>query len=207
MRTAALLGGLALVVVAAACGTSSNTTTAGSTDTTTGGAGNRQAYRDCLAQNGVNLPQRGTGDGSGGPPGTGDAGTFDPSAANGGSGGPGGGAGSGFGGPGNGTIPGVDAATMQKAQDACQDLRPTGGFGGGAGERAGGATGGTAFAAYASCMQDHGVTIRGRGASTDTTTGDTTPPPSIDRNSAAFKAANTACAGVVADPGTGPGPG
>lgn len=196
IRTAAVIGGLALIVLASACGNSSTTAAAGSTGTTAGD-GNRQAYRDCLAQNGVTLPQRGNG--TGGPPGTDGAGTFDPNAGSGD--GRGGAAGAG---PGGGTIPGVDQATMQKAQDACKDLRPAGGnggFGGGGGQ---GAAGGTAFAAYASCMQDHGVTIRGgRGGSTDTTAADTTPPSTVDRSSAAFKAANDACKALLPAQGQG----
>ncbi len=128
-----MLGGLALILLASACGGGSSTTTAAGATATTGGdaQASRQAYRDCLAQNGVNLPARGQGngqgngqgDGSGGPPGTNPDGTpggnFNP------------------GGPrGQGTIPGVDQATMDKAREACKDLQPAGGFGGVAAEPA-----------------------------------------------------------------------
>ena len=184
-------------MLAAACGTGSSTTTAGGATATTGGDGqaSRQAYRDCLAQNGVNLPARGQGSDQGGPPGTNADGTpsGDPN-----------------GGPpadgtpdagnfprGQGTIPGVDQATMDAARQACKDLQPTGGFGGG-----GGGGGGTAFQAYASCMKDHGVTVPSRGnGSTDTST----PPSTIDRTSAAYTAANDACKALLPTPGQGGG--
>jgi len=185
---AAILG---LILIAAACGGGSNTTTAGATATTGGDQqSSRQAYTDCLKQNGVTLPARGQGNGQGdqgsgqgggqgGGPGNGGPGTFDPNA-----------------GPGTrGSLPpGVDQATMDKARAACQSLRPTGGFGGGGGG------GGTAFQAYASCMKDHGVTLPARGnASTDTSS----PPSTIDRTSAAFQTANDACKALLPAQGQG----
>jgi len=170
-----------LVLTAAACGGGSTTTTGGATDTTGGDQQSaRQAYTDCLAQNGVTLPARGQGNGQGGQgngQGNGGSGSFDPNA-----------------GPSTrGTLPpGVDQATMDKARSACQSLRPSGGFGGGGG--------GTAFQAYASCMKDHGVTIPARGnGSTDTST----PPSTIDRTSAAFQTANNACQALLPAQGQG----
>ena len=175
MAIAAVVG---LMLIAAACGGGSSTTTAGATATTGGDQqSSRQAYTDCLAQNGVTLPQRGQGNGQGNGQG-GPSGSFDPANP-----------------PANrGTLPpGVDQATMDKARTACQSLRPAGGFGGGGG-------GGTAFQAYASCMKDHGVTLPSRGgSSTDTST----PPPSIDRNSAAFQTANDACKALLPAQGQG----
>jgi len=168
-----------LVLIAAACGGGSTTTTDGATATTDQQSA-RQAYTDCMAQNGVTLPARGQGNGQGGQgngQGNGGSGTFDPNAA-----------------PTNrGTLPpGVDQATTDNARSACQSLRPTGGFGGGGG--------GTAFQAYASCMKDHGVTIPARGnGSTDTST----PPSTIDRTSAAFQTANNACKALLPTQGQG----
>jgi hypothetical protein len=176
-----VLAGLALL--ATGCGSASSTSSAGASATTGGDQqAARQAYRDCMASNGVTLPDRGRGGGQG-------QGTFNPSGSGGqtdqGQGG----------GPGQGTVPGVDPATMQKARDACQSLRPAGGSGGG--------LGGTAFQAYASCMKDHGVTLPTRG---DDSTNTSTPPSSIDRSSATFQAANNACRALMPSGGPG-GPG
>lgn len=169
-RVIPVLISTALLLVATACGSKSS---ASSADTAgTAPSANQaafQAYRDCMAQHGVNMPQRGQrGQGQA------DQGQ--------GSSGPGG-----FG----GTIPGVDQATMQAAQDACKDLRPSGGPGGGSGN--------PAFQAYASCMKDHGVAIptRGQGSASSA------PPSTIDRNSDAFKTANDACQALLPNTGAG----
>ena len=90
------------------------------------------AYLSCLRQHGVNVP------------------TTRPSFAP-GSGGFGGGFGGGSGGSGGSS----GNSTFQKAAEACASLRPAGGFGGGFG----GAGFASAFAAFRTCMSDHGEPI------------------------------------------------
>ncbi len=169
-----IVGVVGLLLLAAGCGSGASTTTAGVTATTGGDQqAARQAYRDCMAQNGVTLPQRGQGNGQGGLPGT-DPGGVDSNGVP----------------QGQGTQSSIDPAMMKKAQDACQSLRPTGGFGGG----------GTAFQAYVSCMKDHGVALPARGnGSTDTSA----PPSTIDGTSAAYVAANDACKALLPAQGQG----
>ena len=99
-----------------------------------------QAYRECLARNGVTLPSFGPGDG--GFPGSGPP----PSGFPSGRPGPGG-----FGGLGGQPPEGVDQATWEKAMQTCASVRPSGGPGGGFDN--------AAFTAYRNCLADHGVTV------------------------------------------------
>jgi hypothetical protein len=143
---------LLLVLVASAgalvaCASSSDPSTP--TPASGQGGGGLQAYTTCLSQHGVTLPSRGPGMRPSRAPG--ERPSRQPGARP--SGRPGGG---GFGGGGFGDQPpaGVDAATWQKAQEACASVRPSGGpRGGGAGRNSG------AFTAYRNCLSDHGVTM------------------------------------------------
>jgi hypothetical protein len=179
----------ALTVLGAACGGSSSAkaATTSTTAAAAGGGANRvafQAYRTCLSQHGVTLPQRtrptGTpppsGGGTGGLPG--DGGGFG-----------GGGFGGGFGGGGTpqSLPPGVTATQFAAAQSACRSKLPAGGF-------FGGGRGGAAFQAYTSCLRDHGVTIPG-GTSQTTVAG--SPRPTFNRNDPKFVAANKVCAALL----------
>jgi hypothetical protein len=166
----------ATVALGACGGGSSNAKASGTTTTTARGAA-RQAYRNCLQQHGVNLPQRPPGTR---PPGGNQNGQNDQ--------GGGGGFGGGFG---NQPPPGVDAKTFQAAQQACASVRPAGGFGNG-----GNAANRQAFQAYFSCLKDHGVNV-------PTTTQGGGGLGGIDRNSPAFQAANQVCAPLMpARPGS-----
>jgi hypothetical protein len=169
----------------------------GSTDTgtdTSGGAGGNadfEAYRSCLADNGVTLPSGGPGNGQGGP--GGDGGTPPSGMPSGGPGGDGGTPPSGMpsGGPvngqGGGFIPdGVDESTWEAAQQACASLAPTGGFGGGGGGQ-GGPADLTALQAYISCLSDHGVTVP-EGED---------PLRTLDRSDATVSAAMDTCAPLL----------
>lgn len=92
-----------------------------------GGNADFSAYRDCLAQNGVTLPDFGNGGGGGGTPPSGMPTGAPPSGFAGGDGTPPSGMPSG--GPGRGSMPlpsGVDEQTFQAAQQACASLRPQG---------------------------------------------------------------------------------
>ncbi|HEY5013173.1 MAG TPA: hypothetical protein VIK61_10775 [Acidimicrobiia bacterium] len=179
----------ALVVVAAACGGSSSAkaATPSTTAAAGGGGANRvafEAYRTCLSQHGVTLPQRTRPTGSSGSPppsGSGAGGLA-------GDGGFGGGSGSGFGGGTPQSLPkGVTAAQFAAAQTACRSKLPSGGlFGGG--------QGGQAFQAYTSCLRDHGVTIS-RVAPQTTVAG--SPRPTFNRNDPKFVAANKVCAALL----------
>jgi hypothetical protein len=153
-------------------GASTETTTAagsGPGTTTAGGANSAalQAYQACLTQNGVTIPTR--------PSTAADATTVA------------GQRGGGFGG-GSGSLQGVIADPANKAAvDACASLLPPGGFtGGGGGGNAGGSQ---ALQAYDSCLSDNGVTVP--------TTVAGGPPPSIDRTSPAFAAANEKCQALL----------
>ena len=170
---------IAGALVAAACsGSGGGKVAAGSTASPSSASSSSnaafQAYRDCLAQHGVTLPQRqrnqssqsGASDASGPP--------SDQS----------GGPGRGF----NGQFslpPGVDQSTFDAAMQACANLRPAGGGGGG--------RGGAAGAAYRSCLADHGVTVP------STSSGG--PPPSIDRNDPNFASANQVCRALLPNRG------
>jgi hypothetical protein len=94
----------------------------------------------------------------------------------------GGGFGGGFGG--GGGLQAVLADPANKAAvEACKSLAPTGGFGtGGFGN---GGRRGQALQAYFSCLSDNGVSVP--------TTVAGGPPPSIDRTTPAFTAANLKC--------------
>jgi hypothetical protein len=152
---------------------------AGPTTTTAAGGPNRaglQAYRTCLSQHGVTLPTRPARPATGAS--TPANGTV---PANGGGGSGGGFASGGFGGGfgGGGGLQAVLADPANKAAvDACKSLAPTGGFGTG-GRR------GQALQAYFSCLSDNGVAVP--------TTVAGGPPPSIDRTTPAFTAANQKC--------------
>jgi hypothetical protein len=85
-----------------------------------------------------------------------------------------------------GSLPaGVDAQKMQSAFQAC------GGTGNGFG---GGGRNGQAFQAYTACLRDHGVKV-------PVQTGSTTPP-TFDRNSSVFVAANKVCAALLPNTST-----
>jgi hypothetical protein len=171
--TGLVLAGLGLL--AAACGGSSD----GGTPTPTSSENAFAAYTECLSKNGVALPTGAAGDDRGSPrasarpsgrPTARPSGAPDRSF--------GGGGGGGFGGFSSAAPAGVDAATWQKAQEACQSVRPTagpngGGFGGGANN--------SALTAYRNCLSEHGVTA------TAGTAGLNTADPTV-------AAAITACA-------------
>ena len=82
-----------------------------------------------------------------------------------------------------GSLPaGIDQQKLQSAFKAC----------GGAGNGfPGGGRNNQAFQAYTSCLGDHGVKVAKPTGST---------PPTFDRNSAAFVAANKACAALLPTP-------
>jgi hypothetical protein len=133
---------------------------------TGGGAQAMDAYRQCLAQHGLNLP------------------TFQrPSGGARPSGRPSGGAGRGFGG---GGFPGFGGASpdpaTQKALQACASKRPQfGGRGGGPG----GGVNSSAFQAFTSCLKDHGVTL-------PTASPGASNAPGAGRGFGAFRGLNTA---------------
>lgn len=143
------------------------------------------AYRECLAQHGVVLPDRGSP-----PPGmpSGAARSAMPPAA-GPSGLPTGPPPSGA----AGMPSGIDASAWAAAQEACADLRPTGG------PRSGpGAPDAGALQAYLACLKDHGVTA--------------SPGAAIPSTEPSASAALATCAPLRPTPGapgaggTGPAP-
>ncbi len=162
--TAAVAGVLLLL---SACGGSSSTDSstdsaaAAATSSATGaavpGGADMTAYRDCLAENGVTLPD-GVGGGNGGPPSGFPSGmpTDMPSGMPTGAPPSGGPAGGGF--PGGGLPEGVDQETFDAAQAACASLAPQGGFGQ-RGPGGGAQIDETAIAAYKSCLTDNDVTL------------------------------------------------
>jgi hypothetical protein len=208
------VGTVALAVLLGACGsgkpaaTASESPTTTAADSTTTAANNAAAtaYRDCLSQHGVTLPNFGQGGqrGNGGTPtdtaagggsATGSSTPADSTPPN--------------STPGNstppdsrprGSFPGgpngsVDPAT-QAALQACASLRPQGGngFGGnGTGNRGANSQ---ALQAYFSCLKDNGVNV-------PDTTAPNGPPPSIDRSSPAFAAANAKCQVLLPQRGNG----
>ena len=134
-------GGVLSVLALAACSSSGSDTSSSPAATSAqaaspaagsgGGDSAFAAYRDCLAQNGVTLPEGGFGGGQGGgtppsgmPTGAPPSGMTPPSGMP--SGGP-------DGGPGMQLPDGVDQATWDAAQQACASLRPQGGPGSGQG--------------------------------------------------------------------------
>ncbi len=153
----------------------------------TAGPGDRngaafEAYRACLQQHGVTLPSFSPGARPSGsfsrPPG----GFSRPPGASRGPGGDGGGFG-GFGSPNPST---------SAAQAACASLAPAGGFGGGATISA------TTFAAFKSCMSDHGVTI--------TSTDPQAAIRGLDRTDAKTAAALKLCQPILGQAADGGGP-
>jgi hypothetical protein len=172
----AALAFAAVAVFATACGSADP-----STPTSTGGTD----YASCLRDNGVNLPQlngsgRPTDRPSGNPSGR-------PTAFPSGQPRPSGSGGFRGGGPGGffGTAApdGVDQQTWEKAQKACESLRPTA-FPGGGGNGNGG---GGRDAAYRNCLTEHGVTASG-------------PVDQLDTTDAKVAAAVTACAPLKPSP-------
>ena len=184
-KTAAAALMLALAgLVLAACGSSSSstaTTTSTSASATSpqgaagagGFAGRFNAYRECLAKQGITLPQRKPGQG-----------------------GPGGFLG---GGTGTRTTPqlpaGVTKAQYEAAQQKCASVRPK--FGGGTGAGAGRLRSPLFLAAltkFGTCMRENGVKLpapntTGKGPVFDTT--------GIDTASAQFKAAEAKCSSTL----------
>ncbi|GAA4243644.1 hypothetical protein [Dactylosporangium darangshiense] len=177
------IGGAALALAAvaffaAACGSSDSNAPA------TAGASGGTDYASCLRNNGVNLPQfnnasgrptaRPSGFPTARPSGQFRSGEPRPS----GSGGFRNGGGGFFG---TAAPNGVDQQTWEKAQKACESLRPTafpnGGGGGGNGRDA----------AYRNCLTEHGVTVTG---STD----------QLDTSDAKVAAAVQACAPLKPSP-------
>jgi hypothetical protein len=160
MRWSAIVVGFAAATVLAACG---------GDDGSDGASPQATDYASCLRANGVTFPSgrgfpsgRPSGFPSGRPTGTPNGG-----ANNGGndgvppsgrpSGRPGGG---GFGGPGGGlggtqAPEGIDQATWEKAQKACEGLRASAFPGGG------NRTDNGALTAYRNCLTEHGVTVTG----------------------------------------------
>jgi hypothetical protein len=141
--------------IAVAAGAASGSSNAASPNPARSGRPDFTAYRDCMAKNGVNLPDFRQGNGPGGPAGGAPSGAPTGTPGAGGPGADGAGAdGAGPGGPGGFPLPaGVDQATFDKARQACAGLRPN--FGGG--QR--GQIDPTALAAFKSCLGDHNVTV------------------------------------------------
>ncbi|HZQ26481.1 MAG TPA: hypothetical protein VFA94_02175 [Acidimicrobiales bacterium] len=169
-----------VLVAGAACGGGGTKTAATTTTTTTSTTASRgaamQAFRDCMAAHGVQLPARqprtSTSTTAGGAPPTSDGGRR----------------GGGFSTP----PPGVDPATFQAAMQACASTLPAGGFGGGNGNNA---QFRSAFVAYVTCLKNHGVQTgdpsQGRQALAN-----------VDRTTPAFKAADQACRSLLPAPTT-----
>lgn len=166
----------ALVIAAAAvafslagCGGGNDSAAATNTTTAEGAAagGDADAFRDCLKEHGVDLPddigQGGPGQGQ--PPTDGQAPT----------------------GPPSGGQPFGDDPELQEAFNACQDQAPAGALGG--------APDSQALQAYSSCLRDHGVDIPDQ--STSTSTGQPAAPPTFDRNDPDFAAASEACQALL----------
>lgn len=158
----------AAAVSLAGCGGGGGNSSAAATNTSAAG-GDTNAFRDCLKEHGVDLPdnlgQGAPGQGqppNGGQPPTGQQG----------------------GGP-----PFGDNPKFQEALNACQDKAPAGGFGGPRGSQE--------LQAYTSCLRDHGVDVPDPSSSTSTSTGQSTPPPTFDRNDPDFAAANEACQALL----------
>jgi hypothetical protein len=165
--------GLVLGVTAAACGGGSgkaSPTPVAAVDATTTTVAPGAEYTACLRQHGVDVPDR--------PPRTdttaGPNGSSPPTSRTPGSRPPGTR-------PSTTLPPGVDAAALQAARQACQSLMPTGPNGPGAQS--------PAFQAYASCLKDHGVTLPDGGGF-----------GGVNRDDATFKAADTICAPLRPSP-------
>jgi len=155
MRLAALGGFLAAGLVLAACGGGSSHAAASTnvtTTTTAGGNGGGRgaalaAFRDCMSSHGVTLPTRPRTDG--GPPSTTPGETRPPGDGNGPGGFPGFGGGN-FAGRFATPPAGVDPTKYKAALAACASKLPTRGVN---------LPNNSAFAAYRSCLKDHGVTL------------------------------------------------
>jgi hypothetical protein len=153
-------------------------------------------YASCLRANGITLPSGGpdarpSGRPDGRPSGApgfdgGPGGAGRPSGTGRPSGLPSGRPGFGFGG--THAPNGVDQETWEKAQQACEGLRPSGGPGG-PGGTGNGDNG--ALTAYRNCLSDHGVTVTGR-------------IDDLDANDPEVAAAMQACAPLR--PSNAPGP-
>ena len=172
-----LLGALGLLLAACSSSGSAATTssTANSSAASKTSSSSFTAYRNCLAQHGVTLPNfshRGGAPSSAG----GFTGGTRPLGTN------------GFGGFANNP-------KFATAEKACAGLRPKGGFGGGFGR---GGLNSTAFAAYRNCLKLHGVTLPTRG------TPSSPPPSTADTSSAAYQAAAAACASLRPTPTSTP---
>ncbi|HUI49709.1 MAG TPA: hypothetical protein VL119_13510 [Acidimicrobiia bacterium] len=188
----AMLGCVVVAALAlAACGGSSGPSASASTapSTTTGGAGGGgfgaalTAFRNCMSSHGVTLPQRNRG-ANGTPPST-TPGETRPRT--------GGGFGFGFGGGDpaarfNNPPAGVDPTKYKDALAACRSTLPTGN---------GAFQNNSAFAAYRSCLADHGVTLPAAG-SAGNTTGTT-----FSRNDPKVQAAMKTCAPLLPAGGFG----
>ena len=187
------IGGAALAFAAAALlATACGSSDAGAPATAASGGSD---YASCLRDNGVDLPRMNASnrptarpDGSGRPTAF-PSGMPRPS----GSGFPGGGGpGGGFPGGGGGFFgtaapDGVDQQTWEKAQQACESLRPTA-FPSGRGNGGGGGNGGgSRDAAYRNCLTERGVTVSG-------------PVDQLDTTDAKVAAAVTACAPLKPSP-------
>ena len=203
VTTALLLGA---VLALGACGGGSKNTSAkkaSSSATTSTTAGDRRAafaaFRSCMADHGITLPDRGAGGGQGGPPFP--QGGPPPSTADGTSAptfrtpgvGDGGGGGGGRGGLRQAPA-GVDQAKYDAARQACQDKLPLGGFGG-----RGDPAQRSARQAYRRCLADHGVQVPTTVANTPG------PPPTINRDDPAFAAADQTCRPLLPTTTTTPG--
>jgi hypothetical protein len=165
-----VLGTLGLLLTACGGGSATTTTTTTTTGSkTSSGGASFTAFQQCLAKHGVNLP---SGAGGGGSPPSG--GSF----PEGGTPPSGGSVPAGAGGAGFSSNPKFAAAAK-----ACASVEPKGGFGGGAD-----GANSTAFAAYRNCLKLHGVTLPSG------TSG--SPTSSVDTSSAAYQAAQTACASL-----------
>ncbi len=136
------------------------------------GAPDFAAYRDCLADNGVTLPEMGA-------PG-GERPSAMPSAMP-------------SGGPGAfpGALPeGVDQEAFAAAQAACADLAPAGGPGGLGGPGGAGSIDESALAAFRSCLSDNGVELAE----------EQDPLRDLDRSDPAVQSAVDTCAPLLPAP-------
>lgn len=170
-----VLGALGLLFSACSSSGSATTTSTASSAKASSGA-SLSAFRQCLSKHGVSLPSF---SGSGRPPsGAGGApGEGTPPTGSGGA--PGG---NGF----------ANNSKFAAAAKACASVEPKGGFGGFGGT----AANSSAFAAYRNCLKLHGVTLPSG------TSGST--PSSVNTSSAAYQAAQTACAALRPKAGSTP---
>ena len=177
-----------LAVLATACGSGASKTASPATTTTTSGRGAAlQAFRQCMAGRGITLPQRQPGTGGAAAGSAGDGGGTGGGAAGSGPTDAGGGGGQGsarFSQP----PPGVDPAKYQAALAACRSQLPAAGTGN--------AQFRTAFAAYVTCLRNHGVTTGDPAQGNQALAG-------VDRNSPTFQAADQQCRALL--PQRGPG--